>query len=326
MGRRPALPYTCPCCGYTTNRKDNMTFHLYKLKKHCPRTLNDITLTEEVKLYILENRVYHIPKPPESNTQVLNQTINNYNYIQNFIANMDIMKKLNKYTEYNNIGLIDFEDKIGENYAVTSQKLDEDKFKYGFELKTQDLIEIIDDISSMPDNKLEYFNLVYDSHINKLKLYDGGAWKSLLIEQGIKQILIITKEYYLDKYESYLLRKIRNTDNLMEKQKCNELLKEYYKFIACFEIDPFVKDHNDSDILNNSNNSSSDYQMQDTYYQFFQKVQENLTKGEITKMKREVAEIVKRNTKQNIHELNNRVLNLIHMDEEFKKIFLQVSS
>lgn len=319
----PKEAYSCPACGYKTTRKHSMRVHFYNNKKPCPRIVNDIDLTDEIKEYVLDNRVYHPPKQQASSSQqILNQTINNYNVIQNFITNMDVIDKLNKYAEYNKIEIIDFEDKVGENYMLTCKRLDDDKFKYGFELKTHDILEIIDSISSMPDNKLEYFNIMYDNHINKLKLYEGGVWKSLLIEQGIRQIIIITKDYYLDSYESYLLRKLRKSDSPIEKQKVKELLIEYYKFIAAFEIDPYIKDASDGMILSDDEkNSECNYH--DEYYPIYQKVMDKLTKGEMVKVKKDVLEIVKRNTNQNIHELNKRVLGLIHMDEDFKSIVVK---
>jgi hypothetical protein len=56
-------PYTCPRCDYKTNDKRNMRRHLYKLKKKCQATKNNIELTEEIKQITLTDRIYRIPKP-----------------------------------------------------------------------------------------------------------------------------------------------------------------------------------------------------------------------------------------------------------------------
>lgn len=66
------LPYECCCCGFKTDRKDCMRRHLYDRIKHCPKTVNPIQLTDEIRESILEYRVYHIPKdaptpPPKPN-------------------------------------------------------------------------------------------------------------------------------------------------------------------------------------------------------------------------------------------------------------------
>ena len=94
MGRVKVQPYECISCGYATRSKYDMRKHFYERKQHCNRTKNKITLTEEIKLYILENRCYDIPKPTESNT-VVNQVINTYNCWNNFISKMPLQDKVN---------------------------------------------------------------------------------------------------------------------------------------------------------------------------------------------------------------------------------------
>jgi hypothetical protein len=51
-------PYTCPRCGYDTHSKSGMRNHLYKKLKACPAIREQLQLTDEVKEYILDNRVY----------------------------------------------------------------------------------------------------------------------------------------------------------------------------------------------------------------------------------------------------------------------------
>jgi transcription elongation factor Elf1 len=64
--KRPTLeqtPYTCPKCGYNTILKGHIRDHFNKRKTLCPAITNNIELTEEIKEYVLLNRVYNIPKP-----------------------------------------------------------------------------------------------------------------------------------------------------------------------------------------------------------------------------------------------------------------------
>lgn len=60
-------PYKCTRCGYTTRNKTNIKKHLYDKKMPCPSTKNQIDLTEEIKLEIITNRVYHIKKKETTN-------------------------------------------------------------------------------------------------------------------------------------------------------------------------------------------------------------------------------------------------------------------
>jgi hypothetical protein len=60
INRTKRIPYKCPCCNYLTSKKSNILKHFYDLKKPCPKSYNDITLTDEIKKYVIVNRVYHV--------------------------------------------------------------------------------------------------------------------------------------------------------------------------------------------------------------------------------------------------------------------------
>lgn len=60
--RKSHKPYSCARCNYVTSNKTDMYKHLYTLKKICPATENDIELTDEIKQYILNNRIFKVPK------------------------------------------------------------------------------------------------------------------------------------------------------------------------------------------------------------------------------------------------------------------------
>lgn len=62
-------PYTCIRCGYTCNQKNDMRKHFYQKKSACQATSQNITLTEEIKEYILTNRVC---RPEVSSVATLN--------------------------------------------------------------------------------------------------------------------------------------------------------------------------------------------------------------------------------------------------------------
>jgi hypothetical protein len=51
--------YQCPRCGYETHQRGHMNSHFYNTKKSCPAIKNPIDLTDEIKEYILDNRIYH---------------------------------------------------------------------------------------------------------------------------------------------------------------------------------------------------------------------------------------------------------------------------
>lgn len=330
MARKSKQPYECPCCGYKTEQKSHMKKHLYTLSKPCPQTQNALELTEDIKEHILSNRVYIVPKPIAPTThQTINQTINNYNTINNFIANMDFMDKLSKYIAYNQIELLDYGDKVEAQYYRNRKRLEKDQTRYVFKLSSPELMDIVDKVSSICNNNFEELNILFDEKTKKLKLFEGGEWETLLQEAGITKVIYAIKDNYLDMYECYLVRRL-NDDKIsaVEKSSIKEHLFDYYKFISCFNIDPYIKGKTDEHILKGTPQDSEDMTIEnhtiaDTLMPQARKVIDSMPRGEIQRTKKEVLEIIKRNSKQNIDELNKKVAALFNMDESFKTQLLE---
>lgn len=76
------VPYCCPRCDFTTNRKSRIYDHLFQRKKECPAVKEEIELTLDLKNYILENRV--LLKPDYQNYVV---NVHNSFYTQNVQVN-----------------------------------------------------------------------------------------------------------------------------------------------------------------------------------------------------------------------------------------------
>lgn len=64
MGREKNPPYCCPRCNYQTPKKTYMDKHFYQTKKTCPGHMNNIELTEDIKQFILTNRIYKFTTDP----------------------------------------------------------------------------------------------------------------------------------------------------------------------------------------------------------------------------------------------------------------------
>lgn len=323
--RKKHEPYTCVRCGYQTSHKPTMRKHLYALKKVCPATIVDIEITDEIKDCIMKNRVYHIPKKPEP---TINQTINNYNTMNNFISSMDTIDKLTKYISHKQIEMQSFEQSVEQRYQRTKKRLEADMGHYT--LSQDDIYDIIDEISKVTDNNIADMNLLYDSKLNKLLVYESGDWKEMFVTSGMKSIIRIIQDYYWHTYEKYLIRKIKNRNNIPFSQRndLKELLFEYYKFIACLDIDPFVKDKNNNQILYSSDDDRywmdvpytdiDQHSYTDEFMKDYTRIKNELKRYEIDSVKKQVLELIKTNSKKNICELNKSVISLFNVDEEFK--------
>ena len=154
-------------------------------------------------------------------------------------------------------------------------------------------------------------------------MYDTtGSWEEYFMSLGIRNLFIKIQEYYFDSYEKYLIRKIRFDDQLNgpRQMRMMEHLVDYYRFIACFEIDPFVYNEiTDHDIVYDKDETN------ELVFEFRQKyntVKNSLSKSLMNETKKEVTNLIKNISKKNIEELNKTVINLFNMDEEFKSLIV----
>lgn len=251
MPRHKRSPYECPRCGYQSEKKSNMQFHLYKLKSVCPTSINNLVLTDDIKQHILECRVYLVKKDVPAE-RIVNQTINYYNTMNNYLNNIETLKKLQDYASYKNISLLPFEQCIDKHYESTKTKLEKGIGNHA--IQEDDIFEMLDQVTKLQDESMEEFNIIHEPIGNKLMMYEDKEWKEMFVASGLKRMIRVIQERFWNAYECYLIRKIRGTSagfSHMERSKANELVREYYSFLARVDVDPYVKGKYDNQILYN---------------------------------------------------------------------------
>lgn len=302
-------PYECVCCGYETSQKNDMRKHLYK-KKPCPKSVNDVELTDEIREHILENRVYQIQKPP-----TIVQTIQYNNTINNFIAGLDAIEKLTKYASHANVAITELSETIEERLSKRALALESKRD--GMQLLKEDMFDIIDQVTSLSNGRLQDFNILYDKKYEKLRMYDDGAWKDFLMQNGCKALLLMLQDTILDSYERYLVQKLKSAKPY-EACRLRGLLEEYYRFLGCFDVPPYAKQHSDQSIMESENFDDSSFEIAIECMDLYEEVSNKLTKSSISDVRKEVVKILQRNTRKNVDDLNKRVVELFKMDEAFK--------
>lgn len=296
-----------------------MKDHLYKRKSACHTDKSMIELTNDIKEHVLNFGIYHIDlsKSIVTTTNNNNQNINNYYVLNNILSKMDPVEKLTEYVNYKGIRMTDYEDYIESLYSNQVEKLESEQTKH-FSLKKQDLLEIVDKVTSFDD--VSKCNFVYDANMNKFNFYNYGKWESFLHDAGVKEIIENIQKCYLDSYEIYLLKRYDSCTHLV-KQQIREHLEEYYKFISCFSIDPYVANKTNAEILG-LKRENYEYDIQEKWMKVFNDLQKQISIYECNKMRKEVATIAKINTKKNIVDLNKRMMEVFNMDEEFKQMVI----
>jgi len=332
MARHKREPYMCPRCGYSVSIKSSMYKHLYCLKNECPGSTREIELTEEIKQSILKNRLYHVQDP----VKLQNQTVNNYNIINNIVANMDVFEKWKQLTTYKQINVLDFESKVEDTYMRNVKRLENDKFKHGFKLKDNDFLDIINTLTRViqgenKDSFLEFLNFMYDNKKKRIKVYSSEKWEEYLVDKGLAYLIDTIAGNYLETYECYLIRKIIGLEGVCPQDSCGYLacLEEYYKFIASFDVEPFVKGKYDNQVMFNREDDEYDeaprrgdidgFVIVERFMKVFKRMDDGLTNAEKRSMHKKVLDVIKTNAQENVCELDKSVIGLIKMDSEFKQ-------
>lgn len=317
-------PYTCIRCNYETRDRSFMRKH-FNNKKPCPAVNCNIELTDEIKTCILDNRIYQTPKPSECN-KIINNTINYHNTMNNFIANMDVIEKITKYVAYTKVPHIGFEDNIRNKYEDEAEYLRNPKNLpvQAVAMKQDDLLMIIDSVTKTSKelhNNVD-INFLYDNIAKKLRIYQDGEWNDKFIANGVKELIQCIQQTYLNDYEMYLIKKYYNpSTHFATKSTIIDCIQDYYKFLAAFEREPYVKGKNDRVLIDRGN--PYDYDVEEYFMKLYRKPIPNT---EVRKIQKDVLEIIKGNTKRNIEEFNKKVLSLIHMDDTFKENMLSFHS
>ena len=320
------VPYTCPRCNYSTSRKDNMKKHLHLKNKPCPSTHHDIELTDDIKHHILDNRIYRIQDP----VKITTQTLNNINMMNNFVANMDPLEKIKKITEYCQVEITDFEEKIESFYAKDIKRLENDTFKYGFELEENDFMMIVDKLTKVirgdqRNEFIEEINVIYDTKSKRIKVY-SGQWDVYLVNHGLKHLIHTIIEYYLEKYEIYLIRKLAKPVSILQNSSFMKCIRDYYRFIGCFEIQPFCNGKTDSQLLysDDEENQNSEDRVARRFQALYETEYNGLTNAQRKAVHHNVLEIIKSNSKCNIAQLDKDIIGIVNIDPEFNKHLLIV--
>lgn len=321
-----ANPYICPRCGHISQQKSNMRVHLYRVRL-CSNKFN-LELTDEIREIVLTDHIYHSPVPdqPSSIINSDKSIIVNYNTqqnIMNIIGKMDIYDKLDKMLEYHHHDTIhNLWFSVGE---IVSTDLDKLKHKCpNYIIKQTDIHKVIEDVSLRKSADINKMNVLYDKKLNTINLYMTHRWNAFMLDAGVFELMKIVQDTYLDEYEQYLIKMIYN-ENVRAKGESSGYethLLEYYRFIANFDLIAYFSctddRHDDHHFLGYYVKENNHYYLHDHYSQEYSKIKKQTKKSQKTAAIKHVADIIKKNTIQNIERINKDIFDAIKMDDNFK--------
>jgi hypothetical protein len=311
------VPYECPRCNYKTPKKSSIKTHFIR-QKSCPAVVNNINLTEEIKECVLENRVYKV----KDETKTIVQNINYNNTMINFVGNMDAVEKIMRVAQYQQVGINSFDNTCEQTYEAVVNKMDIGTFDL-YNSKP-DFMEIVNRLTSARDNskdrrlKLENLNCLYDIKRKRLRVYDG-TWDDHLDNSGLEFIANTIVDRYLEAYEIYIIKNIYGDVVLtgLEASEARECLKDYYKFIACFDIKPYATEKALQD-------SYFDEVVREQIYkdlgEMYDQINDSMTKTYFKDIHKQMMDIIKSNTYISIAELDKAIIGIVNVQSDFKQL------
>jgi hypothetical protein len=216
---------------------------------------------------------------------------------------MDTMDKLTKLLTYQNMDIINLEDHIQNLFEreISSLETENGRIRY---LSHNDLYDVIDRVTTI--NDFDTLNIVYDTQINKLRIYNDDEWHAYNLDRGLTKVVCIIKEVYFDTYEEFLIDKY-NRGSAFERQCCLETLQDYFKFLVAFGLRPVLRDIDE---------------VSGRLYKYYKEIETEFPLSERNMIKRQVADTLKGNIKSNLKELNRKVMEIMKVDEAFKEKML----
>jgi len=310
--------YICPRCDHETNQRNDMRRH-FNRKNKC-HDKNNLELTDEIKQTVLDNHRYHPPKKEkETVSNTINQTVNNYNTLNNFIGQMDTCEKISYLLGYENKQLQDLEDSLDKRFEKRIERLNNNSFKVPYQLTSSDFLKIINDVTKIDKRQIECFNIIFDKKINRIKMYRDKQWEPFLLNIGIGELISLIKSYFLDTYENYLVRNIHGTNlNIVYRNSLSNHLNEYYRFISIFDLPPGILGLTDKEILGYDLKENNPNYLEEYCYKIYTDIKNELKIAEKTAIKKQISNIIKENTIQNVDELNKNIFSIMQYDTVFK--------
>ena len=204
--------------------------------------------------------------------------------------------------KFNNLPIHSFDDFVNSKSSST--------------LNSNNILESLKYCTSY--NNIKDLNMFYDEPKNQISVYVCGKWTHYSIEEGVKNIVEIIKENFWDKYECNLIR--------TKAENIEEHMSKYYKYLAAFDLLPFVEGQTDYDILYDTDDNRYGTQRICSLYQVisnrFMKIYTRVKSEMDPEFKSDIFEkvfaIIRENTKRSLSDLNDEILKTMNMSHKFK--------
>jgi hypothetical protein len=169
--------------------------------------------------------------------------------------------------------------------------------------------------------------LGFREKLNKIALYHDDEWQEYRAEKGVQQIIRIHQTYFFEIYEQCILKQLYENDSHDARTRTRYMtqLKDYYKYLVIFDLQPFACDRENNDIVTKGPyyGIDNEHYISEKAQEVYQEAKQELSKAEINNYKKEITNLIKKNTQASLRTLNDTLTSIINMDERFKKVFFE---
>lgn len=332
--------YTCPRCGYASNKSSNFRNHLYKRQRQCPIIVNDVELTNDIKEYLMANRIYKVKERTKktdgkkdrkivqnitNNTDNSQKTNNNNNINYNVYINLDPGKKMEYYHKSINNQLETIDDLIFRIYENDIKKMNDNDGDYSYTIT--DFIDIVDNVIRSKDvehkdcvlvhERKESATACYNQRQEKPSIYP--EWELLEKEKSANIIVGIIQHNLWNTYELYLLQKIERYKNA----ETIKYLLIYYTFLSSFDLKPYVHHVScDSEILYNQDEEEYSHYSSDTlkrkYIEIYEKNNTPMMEMGRTAIYHVVKILIANNGSHSISSIDKKIQDVLIKDPSYQ--------
>jgi hypothetical protein len=266
-----------------------------------------VELTDEVKEFILKNRIYKPPVSPIASniTQIIQ-----YNQVNNYVNQLNIKEKAEAVLEHRGIPPLCVFKKI-EGELKREHKFMERK---GIDFYLDDLESFADIVERVcVCQTLSEISVLYTPKTDQLHIFGDKSWNSMPIKDGTVRVMSLLNDIFFYHYERYLILQMmhRDASNPIRKTFIMEKLGKLYNILVTFDLLPLV---NEEATSHNDSNSTTYVEVEE-----YKKVARNLDRKEKAIIFNRMVETVKKCRETILCQLNNAVIEILECDPNFVK-------
>lgn len=153
---------------------------------------------------------------------------------------------------------------------------------------------------------LPNFNVFYMRETQRIYIYEGDKWTYYKIITGVCLLIEVMKKQYWNKYEQYLIEKIKYAQNEKLKKYYTSYLKKYYFFLVCLYVQPNV--------------------FEDEYYVLYLKLQETLCDSDITQKYRIMINILEHCCNKPSSFVNKKLAKMFQVEKQYDNYFYNIGN